>query len=114
MSFAKNPLPMWVYDRETLAFLDVNDVAVREYGYSREWFLAMTILDIRPATDIPELLKQTLDPRLQRFQSTAERWHHQTRSGTVFPVAITSWELTFHEHPAKLVLARRESDQDSR
>ncbi|MBE0436231.1 MAG: PAS domain-containing protein, partial [Methylomicrobium sp.] len=33
--FAANPLPMWVYDLDSLAFLAVNDAAVIQYGYSR-------------------------------------------------------------------------------
>ncbi|MGE5726876.1 MAG: PAS domain-containing protein, partial [Acidobacteriota bacterium] len=53
LPFAKNSHPMWVYDRETLAFLDVNEAAVRKYGYSRAQFLAMTIADIRPEEDLP-------------------------------------------------------------
>ncbi|MHB8246951.1 MAG: PAS domain-containing protein [Acidimicrobiales bacterium] len=40
---------MWVYDVETLRFLEVNDAAVADYGYSRAEFLEMTISDIRPA-----------------------------------------------------------------
>ena len=32
--FQHNPLPMWVYDLETLAFLSVNDAAIEKYGYS--------------------------------------------------------------------------------
>ena len=47
----KNPLPMWVYDHESLRFLAVNDAAIAHYGYSKDEFLAMTILDIRPAED---------------------------------------------------------------
>jgi PAS domain S-box-containing protein len=47
------PLPMWVYDLDTFAFLDVNHAAMRLYGYSREEFLSMTIKDIRPPEDIP-------------------------------------------------------------
>ncbi|MEI9962240.1 MAG: PAS domain-containing protein [Limisphaerales bacterium] len=39
---------MWVFDLETLAFLEVNESAIQHYGYSREEFLAMTIRDIRP------------------------------------------------------------------
>ena len=46
--FEANPLPMWVYDAETLRFLAVNEAAVRHYGYTRSEFLAMTITDIRP------------------------------------------------------------------
>lgn len=41
--FEANPQPMWVFDRETLRFLAVNDAAVSHYGYSREEFLAMTV-----------------------------------------------------------------------
>ena len=33
--FAQHPHPMWVYDEETLRFLDVNDAATAKYGYSR-------------------------------------------------------------------------------
>ena len=108
MAFAKSAHPMWTYDRQTLAFLDVNEAAIREYGYSRQWFLSMTILDICPAADIPRLLRTTRDPLLQRTQNTAEEWHHQTKNGVIFPVAITSWELTILGRPARLVLARRE------
>jgi PAS domain-containing protein len=45
--FETNPLPMWVYDRDTLGFLAVNEAAVAHYGYSRDEFLSMTIKDIK-------------------------------------------------------------------
>jgi PAS domain S-box-containing protein len=108
--FAKNSHPMWIFDRETLAFLDVNDAAVQQYGYFRQQFLTMTILDIRPPEDVSELLRQTPVPR-PLGQSTAERWRHRTKHGTIFPVTITSWELTFRGRPAELVLARREKPE---
>jgi PAS domain-containing protein len=40
--FDANPQPMWVFDRETFAFLAVNQAAVDHYGWSRDEFLAMT------------------------------------------------------------------------
>ena len=46
--FANNPQPMWIYDLESLAFLEVNSAAIHHYGYSREEFLSMTLKDIRP------------------------------------------------------------------
>ena len=91
--------------------IDANDAAVQQYGYSRQEFLNMTILDLRPAADIPELLRQTRAPRLQG-ESTAEKWRHRDKNGTVFPVVITSWKLTFHGHQAEMVLARREVDKE--
>ena len=33
--FANHPIPMWVYDLKTLAFLEVNDAALEKYGYTR-------------------------------------------------------------------------------
>src|SRR5262249_51911006 len=51
MLFESNPHPMWVYERDTLRFLAVNEAAVRRYGYSRQEFLNMTIEDIRPPED---------------------------------------------------------------
>jgi PAS domain S-box-containing protein len=113
MTFARNAYPMWIYDRETLSFLDVNMAAIRNYGYSRQQFLTMTILDIRPTEDISKVRHQTSDPRLESIRSTAEKWTHQAKDGTVFPVSITSWELTYRERPAKLVLARKDSASDS-
>jgi PAS domain S-box-containing protein len=97
---------MWVFDRESLAFIEVNDAAVRVYGFSRQEFLTMRLCDIRPAEDLPEFLRQTPHPR-PLGQSTAERWRHKARDGTVFPVIITSWQLTFRGQKAELVLARR-------
>ncbi len=49
--FDNNPIPMWVFDMETLAFIAVNDAAIEQYGYSREQFLELTVLDIRPVED---------------------------------------------------------------
>ena len=54
--FRQNPHPMWVFDAETLAFLDVNEAAVQHYGYSRGEFLAMRITDIRPSEDVGDLM----------------------------------------------------------
>ena len=108
--FARNSHPMWVFDKETLAFLDVNEAAVQQYGYSRHEFLTMKILDIRPPEDVPQLLRQT-GPERPQGQSTGAHWRHRSRQGTVFPVAITSWEITFRGRPAELVLARREKPE---
>lgn len=49
------PLPMWIYDLDTLRFLAVNKEAIHHYGYSEEEFKQMTIRDIRPQEDIPKL-----------------------------------------------------------
>ena len=45
--FQGNPHPMWVFDLETLAILEVNEAATQHYGYAREEFLGMTLADLR-------------------------------------------------------------------
>jgi len=98
--FDSNPHPMWVYDRETLRFLAVNDAALRKYGYSRAEFLRMTIDDIRSANDHPR-------PRAaapQRRSEPPSLWRHRTKDGTVIDVEISSFHLTMDGRPAELVL----------
>jgi PAS domain S-box-containing protein len=101
-----NTTPQWIFDQQSLEFLFVNDAAVERYGYSRQEFLTMTILDIRPIEDLTPLLRETLDP-VRRGPSYKEKWRHKRRDGTTFPVEISSCELTFAGRPAELVCAVR-------
>lgn len=95
---------MWIFDQQTLAFREVNGAAIKKYGYSREEFLEMTILEVRPPSDVPQLLRSAAHPR-NRHASLDEKWRHLTKDGTVFPVSITSYEIDFQGKPCELVLA---------
>ena len=101
--FHSNPLPMWMYDLETLAFLEVNTAAIDHYGYSREEFLAMTIKDIRPAEDLPKLLESV--QRVNDGLDHAGNWRHLRQDGNIIDVAITSHTLEFEGRKAELVLS---------
>jgi PAS domain S-box-containing protein/putative nucleotidyltransferase with HDIG domain len=101
--FESNPHPMWVFDRETLAFLAVNDAAVRHYGYSREEFLSLTIKDIRPPEELPALLQNFAQSDAPLHDRTS--WRHLKKDGTVIEVEITSHALMWLGRPARLVLA---------
>ena len=96
-------VPMWIFDRATLQILEVNDAATEAYGYSRTEFLRMTILDFRPAEDIPKILQIAL--RAPGSRSNEPVWRHLKKDGTVFPAKVVSWEITFDGHKAALVLA---------
>ncbi len=50
--FDKSPQPMWVCEHETLRFLAVNNAAIRQYGYSRDEFLKMGLMDLLPGEDV--------------------------------------------------------------
>ena len=99
--FAHNPLPLWVYDLETLRFLDVNDVACHSYGYTREEFLALTIRDIRPAQDVPRLNVSVRTTDEQTFNSGI--WRHRKKDGTIIRVEILSHEIVYKGKSARFV-----------
>jgi PAS domain S-box-containing protein len=100
--FERHPVPMWLFDPESLRFLEVNDAAVRAYGYSREEFLAMTIDEIRPAED-REALRKSVGP----LPSVGpEVWRHRRKDGSLIDVAIMASALEFGGRPARLILAQ--------
>ncbi|MGV3460326.1 MAG: PAS domain-containing protein [Flavobacterium sp.] len=74
--FYKSPLPIWLYDVETLNFIDVNEAAINHYGYSRSEFLAMTIKDIRPEEDVEEFLGFMREVRNDSETSRNSHWRH--------------------------------------
>ncbi|MEP0822262.1 MAG: PAS domain S-box protein, partial [Ignavibacterium sp.] len=100
--FESNPLPMWVYDAKTLRFLAVNRAAVEKYGYSQKEFLAMTIKDIRPPEDVPRLMENLTNARVDFQQSGL--WRHMSKTGEMFEVEIVSHSLEFDGIPSRLVL----------
>jgi PAS domain S-box-containing protein len=101
--FQHNPLPMWVYDLETLAFLSVNDAAIEKYGYSEAEFLRMTIKDIRPVEELPALLTN-LGRQRPVLESGAE-WRHRTKDGRILLIEINSHLTEFNGRKAVLVVA---------
>ncbi|MDD3323198.1 MAG: PAS domain S-box protein [Paludibacter sp.] len=55
--FADNPQPMIIYDLQTLNILEANQSAIQHYGYSKNEFLSMTIIDLHLKEDVPETLR---------------------------------------------------------
>jgi PAS domain S-box-containing protein len=95
-------MPKWVYDLETLRFVEVNEAAVRHYGYSREEFLELTIADIRPAVD-----RDALREAVGSTEPVSGRiWCHRKKDGELIDVDITAHTLVVDGRPSRLVVAR--------
>ena len=101
--FTANPYPMWVYDSVTLRFVSVNDAAVRTYGFSREEFLGMSILDIRPPEDKPTLVDcvHHHHPGI----NDDGLWRHRNKQGTPLLVEIKMFAFRRDGGQYSLVLA---------
>ena len=107
--FEDNPIPMWVYDRETLGFLEVNKSAVTRYGYSRDEFLKLRITDIRPPEDVV-LLQQDLADGRPGLKCSGP-WRHRFKDGRIIDVEVVSRSLEWNGRPATCVVAQDISDR---
>ena len=102
LMFEDNPMPMWVFDGETLQFLSVNDASIKHYGYTRQEFLSMTIKEIRPPEDIPLLMRILAEhPEESRIYGPI---HHKKKDGTVIEVEISSHRINFAGRKARVVM----------
>jgi diguanylate cyclase (GGDEF)-like protein/PAS domain S-box-containing protein len=102
--FRAHPIPMWIYDLETLAFLAVNNAAIAHYGYSEEEFLARTIVDLRPPEDLPKLFENLRNAPPDKLQKSGT-WRHRKKDGTLIDVEITSHPLVFNGRSSRFLLA---------
>jgi PAS domain S-box-containing protein len=95
---------MWVYDVESLAFMAVNDAAVRQYGFSRDEFLMMSIRDIRPMEEVPALLKLIASQDKAPSARGGGPFKHRKKDGTAIEVETLSTPIRFLGYAARLVL----------
>ena len=100
--FEANPQPAWVYDVDTLRFLAVNEAATRAYGWTREEFLAMTILDIRPDSDQDAVARRVAE--VADHTSVTSGWRHRTRDGQIRDVFLMSRPVPFGSCRARIVI----------
>lgn len=101
--FLEHPVPMWIFEEDSLKIIAVNNAAIQNYGYSRDEFLNMTILDIRPAEDIPLLLKHLKQPRPETEEK--EIWRHKKKDGSIIYVKIWLHPIEFNKVNCILITA---------
>ena len=110
--FAQNPLPMCLFDDESLRFLEVNDAAIELYGYSREEFRAMRITEIHSPDEVKRLLAYRSTDR--RPFRRAGIWRQRRKDDTIIEVEIHSHTLEFAGRGAVLVVMHDLSEQSQR
>ena len=102
--FSHNPLPTWVMDAETLQFLQVNDAAIRQYGFSAEEFSRMSLRDIRPEVKhAAGEAKSNESEHPGRFQGACK---HRKKDGIEFEVEVISHPLDHAGRRLRLVVAQ--------
>ena len=104
--FYMNPQPMWIFEEDSLRFLEVNEAAIKHYGYSKEEFLSMTITAIRPDPEVRKLLSHLQSEKDQTSPLlTNTLWRHRKKNGQIILVDIKSNRINYNNRMARLVLA---------
>ena len=104
--FHLNPLPTWIYDIENKEIIDVNEAAIKLYGYSKNEFLNLSLSDLRPETEIP-ILKATLKG-IEKKEGKIELgvFIHKKKSGELIEVEIFINKITQDSKKIILIVCR--------
>ncbi|HET6312283.1 MAG TPA: PAS domain S-box protein, partial [Chloroflexia bacterium] len=102
--FSENPLPMWVYDLESLYILEVNSAAQARYGYTRQEFIAMRMTDLKAHEEMPRLVENGNGNKVNDGQYSIQI-KHRCKDGRVMDVQLVSQGMEFAGHRAAMVVA---------
>jgi PAS domain S-box-containing protein len=103
--FHLSPEPMWVYDKSSMKFLDVNEAAIHHYGYTKEEFMKMSVWDITCPEDIPMLNDNTDKSSNFKDHGLNNSVRHRKKNGELIQVEIQSNSLSFLGKSAEVILA---------
>lgn len=100
--FHNNPQPMWIYDIDTLDFLEVNEAAIKHYGYTQKEFLSMNLREI--FTSEEDLIQVKSQDTPLHKSNKANEFTHKKKNGDVISVETLSHAIIFNQRNARHVL----------
>ncbi|AHG90053.1 PAS sensor protein [Gemmatirosa kalamazoonensis] len=117
--FEACPLPLFLSEFATHRILAVNDAACAEYGYTREEFTHLTLLDLRPAEERLRFLavsRALTEAQGFRERSSTGVWRHRHKDGSIAEVEVFTVITEFEGQPVRLsvsldVTARRRAER---
>ncbi len=92
-----NPEPIFVYNKDDLMFLEVNNAALELYGYSKDEFLKMDLTDLYTTEDIQNLLDSNNQTKEGKF---SKPFKHRKKDGSFVFVEISKMSFKFGEKDA--------------
>lgn len=113
MLFDLTPTPILVHDSKTLQILDVNKAAIQKYGYSKEEFLGLTIMDIRPEKEVPDLLQYLEEFRKSEEEGYTRLAKHLKKNGEIMDVEISPAIIKTKDMEAAMALVNDLTDKIS-
>lgn len=101
--FENNPMPMWMTSIPELNILDVNESALRQYGYTREEFLRLNSMDLRPTEDTEPVFTET--EHAAPAAGTSLQWRHKKKDGSIIYVEVFNYQIIYEGKPVWLGLS---------
>lgn len=98
--FQLSPMPIWVYEKDSLAFLAVNNATIQTYGYSNEEFMSMNITQIIP-NETASTFNNALKPNTENWVGIVK---HRKKNGSLIDVEAYASDIEFNGHSAKILL----------
>lgn len=101
--FESNPMPMWMVSLNDFRIIDVNESAMKHYGYTKEEFLQLNIKEMRPPEDVAklELELQSHVPGI----SNRGVWKHKKSDGSIISIEAHAYDFVYEGEKARLLLA---------
>jgi PAS domain S-box-containing protein len=103
--FELSPAPMWIIDWETMKFLNVNEAAIQQYGYSKEQFKTMTLFDLRSNTIENHLTKFVEQERLRDTGLFQGNFKHKRKNGEEIIVSVNVQKIDYFGKDARMTIA---------
>lgn len=106
--FSSSPQPMWIFDRKTLGIVDVNEAALRHYGYAREEFLKLNIIDLRPQEEVPNLMRHLRENmNNEEFGAPLQAvLKHRKKTGEIIDVEVAVSNIEYDGRLVALVVVK--------
>ena len=102
--FQFNPLPCWIYVTGKGKFLEVNEAAVKQYGYSEKEILEGNLFLMHPSWQF-EKLKERLANETTLNNHSINNWIHKKKNGEIIYVDLRITNINYNGIDAKLVVA---------
>src|SRR5260221_2969679 len=95
-------MTMWMLNLPDFTFIDVNNVAISHYGYSKEEFLLLNIKDLWPAEGTGRM-EQIVKNKFSEV-TEIEVSQHKKKNGEIISVEIITHDIIYKDKPVRFIL----------
>ena len=104
-----NPDPVFIYDKADLRFLEVNNSALKLYGYSKDEFLQLDLTDLYAPDDIQTLLDKNGEEYGKVY--VTKPYRQKCKDGTTIFVELSRVKIKYYNKDSLFNVIRNVTDK---